>query len=254
MTAGRDDRSDSLHPAATAFANAAAHVDHALTAPELLPTRLSVAVVRSLPVDGAGVSLMSQGYRVPLGASDAEAASAERLQFTAGEGPCLQALGDRSEVRASQRDIARRWPTFHAELVRATPFRSIASIPLRISPLLNGGLDLYFHAPEGALAVDLDAAADVAGELAGALRRDTAAPVPSLEEPGRTVPAWAYGPSAMNRLRVWIATGMLMSHFDTDAPRALALLQSYVWRSEQDLDDVTDALLGGKLKPQTLAT
>ena len=58
--------------------------------PELLPVRLARACARVLPAAGVGISLFgSNGIRVPVGASDDDAAIAERLQFTAAEGPCL---------------------------------------------------------------------------------------------------------------------------------------------------------------------
>src|SRR6185437_11302048 len=58
---------------------------------ELLPVRLAQACVAVLPVSGAGISLLYDDFRVPLGASDDAASCAEQLQFTTGEGPCLQA-------------------------------------------------------------------------------------------------------------------------------------------------------------------
>src|SRR3954471_8525889 len=60
--------------------------------PELLPTRLTRACLAVLPAaDGAGLSLLDNDFRVPIGATDDVAALAERLQFTIGEGPCLDA-------------------------------------------------------------------------------------------------------------------------------------------------------------------
>jgi len=62
-----------------------------LDGPELLPTRLSRAITKMLPVDGAGISLSGvDGRRIPLGASSEDAAVAERLQFTVGAGPNQQ--------------------------------------------------------------------------------------------------------------------------------------------------------------------
>ena len=62
------------------------------TEPELLPNRLAAACTAVLPVDGAGICLFdSTGIRIPVGASDRDAALAERLQFTAAQGPCLDA-------------------------------------------------------------------------------------------------------------------------------------------------------------------
>src|SRR4051794_25812896 len=81
--------------------------------PELLPHRLASACARMLPVDGAGLSLEgSAGRRIPLGASSEAAATAERLQFTVGAGPCVTAQDTREPVFAMNADLRRRWPAF----------------------------------------------------------------------------------------------------------------------------------------------
>lgn len=97
-----------------------------LTGQELLPTRLMRAAAAALPVTAAGISAFT-GYRqrVPLGASDDTAALAERLQFTAGEGPCITAHARLQPVYATAQIMAWQWPTFHAELVANTPYRTI---------------------------------------------------------------------------------------------------------------------------------
>jgi hypothetical protein len=60
-----------------------------LRGPELLPVRVARACAQMLQVDGAGLSLVDTAQqRMPLGASSEEAATAERLQFTVGAGPC----------------------------------------------------------------------------------------------------------------------------------------------------------------------
>ena len=53
-----------------------------LAGPELLPARLARACAAALGVDGAGLSLHVGVLRTPIGASDAQTAHAERLQFT----------------------------------------------------------------------------------------------------------------------------------------------------------------------------
>ena len=59
-----------------------------LVGPELLPVRLAMACAQVLPVAGVGISVFgSADMRIPVGASNAAAVVAERLQFTAGEGP-----------------------------------------------------------------------------------------------------------------------------------------------------------------------
>jgi hypothetical protein len=58
--------------------------------PELLPVQLARAAATSLGVDGVGLSLHDTvGNSTPLAANDEAATTAERLQFTAGAGPCM---------------------------------------------------------------------------------------------------------------------------------------------------------------------
>jgi hypothetical protein len=217
------------------------------TAVELLPTTLAVACADVLPVDGVGLSVFSQPIRVPLGASSDEAAAAERLQFTVGEGPCIQALHDRTEIRVSGGDMRRRWPIFYDELILRTPYRSIASLPLRITAKLAGAIDFYFEDSRGAFTVDLDAATRAAGHVAETLRVTSAPAVPSMRSADVLVPAWMHSPSAGDRLRTWIATGVLIAQSGLTGPDALVRIRAYAYAEEQDLADVTTAIIDGTL-------
>jgi UPF0271 protein len=70
-----------------------------LDGPELLPTRLSRAIARMLPVDGAGISLAGpDGQRIPLGASSVPAAVAERAVRMAAEGVVVAVDGTAVDV------------------------------------------------------------------------------------------------------------------------------------------------------------
>ena len=79
-----------------------------LAAIELLPVLLARACARVLGVAGAGISVFADDYRVPLGASDNDASSAERLQFTLGEGPCLDAYHHAQPFRGDYATIERK--------------------------------------------------------------------------------------------------------------------------------------------------
>ena len=107
--------------------------DAQASATEMLPMLLAQACVKVLHVTGAGVSITEEGLRLPLGASDAMAAHAEALQTTLGEGPCLDATATSEPLVADEASMAARWPMFHRELLTQTPFRSVASIPLKSS-------------------------------------------------------------------------------------------------------------------------
>src|SRR4051794_7566577 len=80
--------------------------DERLAGPELLPMRLAHACARILEVDAAGLSLVdSAGERIPLGASTEAAATAERLQFTVGDGPCSVAQRSQQPVFAVRDEL-----------------------------------------------------------------------------------------------------------------------------------------------------
>jgi hypothetical protein len=217
------------------------------SAVDLLPTVLVTAYAEVLPIDGAGLSVFSEPVRVPLGASSHVAAEAERLQFTVGEGPCIQALRERSEIRVSGDDIRRRWPAFYGELIRRTPYRSIASLPLQITPVLAGAIDLYFQDPLAAFTIDLEIAARAANVVADTLRATASPAVPSAQAPDVLVPAWMYSPNAASRLRTWIATGVVIAQSGLNGPDALARIRAYAYAQQQDLDGVTDAIIDGTL-------
>jgi hypothetical protein len=214
---------------------------------DLLPTALATAYADVLAVDGAGLSVFSEPVRVPLGASSSDAATAERLQFTVGEGPCIQALHDQTEIRVSDDDMRRRWPVFYDELILRTPYRSVASLPLRISPGLEGAIDLYFQDPLAAFTVDLNAATRAAGYVAETLRATSAPTVPSVRTADVLVPAWLHSPAAAQRLRTWIATGVVIAQTGLTGPDALTRIRAYAYSEQQDLTDVTDAIIAGTL-------
>lgn len=117
--------------------------DHGTAIPELLPVRLAKACVQVLPVAGAGLSLLNHDFRVPVGASDEVASCAERLQFTQGEGPCLDAARKSRITIADADEIEQQWPSFAAEFLQHTPYQGAICIPLNLAPEMLGALDLF---------------------------------------------------------------------------------------------------------------
>ncbi|MGY1841000.1 MULTISPECIES: hypothetical protein [unclassified Modestobacter] len=216
-----------------------------LHAPEMLGVRLARACAAALPVDGAGIGIHdSGGLRTPLGASDPTAAQAERLQFTQGVGPCMQAHDDGVTIAFDEADIARSWPALHAALTTTTPFRAVLSVPLLppLGPLVV--LDLYARDPERLRAVDRTEVADVVTavtlEMAAAARSSATA----QPDPGR---GWWEGPDALRRARVWQAMGMVNVAHGLDCEDSLALLKAYAFAADRVVDDVAADLVTGRL-------
>jgi hypothetical protein len=246
--------------AAAKFRRVWIEADDASTAyGELLPVRLARACVEVLPVDGAGLSLHDTAFRVPLGANDDVATLAERLQFTQGEGPCLEASSERRVVVASPAVLQERWPAFTDELFRHTPYRAIASVPLALTPRSFGALDLYFTDPDAVDGVSLVEVSAVCAEIVEALQIATdSAPTDDaragLESDLETdlMPPWLTSAPARVRSFVWVAMGMIMTAYQLTAPDALAMLRSYAYGHDLLVDDLSVALADGTMSATEL--
>lgn len=259
--ASRD--ADSSSELATAFRREWTGAHDATTASaDLLPVRLTRAFVAVLPVDGAGLSLHETDLRVPIGASDEVATLAERLQFTQGEGPCIDSAAHRRLMVADTDELERRWPWFTAELFRHTPYRAVVSIPLAITRRSFAALDLFLVSSAAVETLSLTDLSAVSGELADALSSavsamSTGEPAdPEVEsEPGGLgmLPAWLHSAPAQARTYVWVAMGMMMTEFHLGAADALALLRSYSYSRAMQLDDVAAGVVTGTINVAEMA-
>jgi hypothetical protein len=217
--------------------------------PQLLPVHLAEAVATTLGVDGAGLSIHGEAQkRTPLGASNNDAGTAERLQFTAGTGPCLDAARSGWPVFGVETLLRDRWPAFHDLLVTRTPFRTVVALPLRGELRGIGALDLYLTDPAGLMALDaFDALA--AASLASDLLAHAAAWSTWTEGEG---PAWMNSPPAQQRSRVWVAMGIISEALNVPTPDALVVLRSVAYATDRVLDDVAEDIASGRLDPQQL--
>lgn len=221
--------------------------DPATAVPELLPVRLTRACVQVLPVVGAGLSLLNHDFRVPVGASDETASLAERLQFTQGEGPCLDAAQQGRIVLAGEADLRQQWPLFAAEFLEQTPYHGTLCLPLHLSSETTGALDLFVIDPDDLAAISLTDAVAVSDEIIDALsiaQALTGSVGAFSDEPG---PAWLNSGGAHDRTMVWVAMGILMTRLDADADTALAVLRGYCYSHGAVLDDIAGDLVGGRL-------
>jgi hypothetical protein len=227
---------------AEAFTSGAATVD-------LLPMVFVRAAVSMLPVAGAGLSLTGH-LRIPLAASDQDVVTAERLQTTLGEGPCLAAVAMGRPLVADLATIATSWPTFHERFTAELPYRSIASFPLRSVPgSYVGALDLYSTSPDTLTSrelVEVDAA--VAVPMASMLFREA----DTSDVDGLAVPTWLSREPVDERMNVWVAVGMSMERLKLNNTDALALLRGYAYSHGSTLDQVARLVTDGSLQPEEL--
>jgi hypothetical protein len=219
------------------------------TTADLLPMVFAQAAVSVLPIDGAGLSITGH-LRIPLAATDQHVVTAEQLQTTLGEGPCLTAVSSGRPIVADLDTMAVRWPTFHQELSSQTPYQSVASFPLLSSAgSLTGAMDLYSISPDtfGRRELDeIDAA--VAVPITAVLFQQSV--TDELDWLG--MPTWLTQDSVDERMNVWVAVGMSMQRLSMSNSDALALLRGYAYSHSLTLDHVARLVTNLGLEPEEL--
>jgi GAF domain len=128
--------------------------------------RLCGACPELVGVSGAGIMLMSGDVpRGSLAASDDVSHLIEELQYTMGEGPCVDAYQqDRVVTEPDLADpAAPRWLAFTPRAVRAG-VRAVFGFPLRVGTVRLGALNMYRDAP-GPLSDDQHADALVVADV-----------------------------------------------------------------------------------------
>lgn len=198
-------------------------------------SRLAWAAAQVLGGQGAGIIWWAvDGVGLPWGASSSDAATAEQAQATTGQGPCIDAFTGGTAVMGSAAVIDRFWPGFAAHLTEQTRYRSVVAAPIDGV----GALDVYFTDPDGCLAVNVGAAAEVSAHILAAARRDPA--LTGVEE------LIAVERSTQSRrANVSIATGILAVRLSVDLSAALAVLRARAFADSRTIDDVATDLVNG---------
>jgi hypothetical protein len=218
-------------------------------APELLPVQLTRAAAAALGVDGVGLSVHdTAGHSTPLGANDEAATTAERLQFTAGAGPCTFAASSGWPVFAPEDQLRVRWPAFHDLLVTHTAYRSVVALALPGDLRGSGGMDLYLTHPVGVVTFDAVEALCVAELISDHLGHAAA----WSQWTEVAAPAWTDTETARQRARVWMATGMVSLALQLETADALAVLRSRAYAIDRTVDDLAADLVAGRLTARQL--
>lgn len=204
--------------------------------------QLCAAAVRAVPVVGAGVTMMTdEGAGAVAAATDAVSRSLEELQFTLGEGPCLDAFSSRRP--ALEPDLAAafgRWPGY-APAAGAFGVGAVFAFPLQVGAARMGVLDLYRQHPGSlsfpALALALTfAEVAVEGVLDGQARSGQGQMPPGLEE------------ALDSHSVVYQAQGMVMVDLKVTLGDAMARLRAYAFERDRALHLVAADIVSGRLQ------
>ena len=210
--------------------------------------RLCAVCVDLFSVDAASISLVFDGASTgTLGASGPQARELDELQFTLGEGPCLDAVSDRGPVFAH--DLAQlgetRWPAYRPAML-AAGIHGVFALPVLVAGAYLGALDLFRELPGPLHGADLSGAL-MAAELAelpmlDLLDNDLAAAAADPDSAG-----WAELTS-LTRTEVAQATGMLVAQLEISPAAALVRLRAYAFSVGRSATEVAREILDHGLR------
>jgi hypothetical protein len=209
------------------------------------PERIAALCVRSLGVTGAGISMVTTiGNRGVVCATDDVAAQIEDLQFTLGEGPCVDAVHSGAPVLVDDLDepgdiIVERWPAFMAGAANIG-VKALFAFPLRIGAMSVGAIDLY---------------RDRSGELtndqltAGLLAADAAAlALLGLDAELEDQFADCLDNRSTYQLQVHQATGMVQVQLGVKTEDAFLMLRARAFATGRRIADVATDVVARRIR------
>jgi hypothetical protein len=214
----------------------------------LAADRLCVACLPLLGVDAAAISLIDQGEsRGTFGASDDAARVLDALQFTAGEGPCLEAAHRMSPVLVPDLHAhdEPRWPAFKDAAERAG-VRAVFALPITVGRVGLGALDL-FRSSAGPLSYAQITDALLVADAAAQVLLDIIDEGVNDDERAGPLEQWAQVAS-LARIDVYQATGMVMAQLDISPLESLVRIRGYAFASELTAADVAQLIISRELR------
>ena len=205
--------------------------------------RLCDVAAAATSMNGAGFMLMSGDVsRGSLCSSNAVSALLEDLQFTLGEGPCVDAYNENRPVL--EPDLAdphtARWVAFTPPAVKAG-VRAVFGFPIQVGVVRLGSLNLYRDRP-GPLTHEQLADALVMADLAAR----TVIAMQSVAAPG--VVAQDLEASADFRFVVHQASGMVSAQLGVSVGEALIRIRAHAFRNNRLLDDIANDVVARRLR------
>ena len=207
-----------------------------------VPQLLCRALVAILPVDAATISLLGDsGTDLPMliGASNADAERAARIEFTCGQGPGMTAHSTGRTVAMSADFLAAAWPLYSDPLWATTSLRSAVAAPLPGALQQTATLTLLFHSscPPAIAEPDLAALGD---RITNSLL-DTSDQPPHLAQDDR--PSWLDGPTLHIHHRIMVAAGIISARWSVTIDDGLAMLRAHAWAQGCTADQLADDII-----------
>jgi hypothetical protein len=176
---------------------------------------LAGTFLRLLPVDGAAVAVHAgPDTSLLVHTTDPVIAALDDLQFTLGEGPCVDAYRHSTPVLVpdlTHADALTRWPGFAREATQTGAAATFA-FPLHIGAAAFGTVQLYRRTPGPLTVADTVTALLITDDMVSTVLDELTAPH-ALD-------------ALFGRAAIPQATGMIAAQLDITIPQALARLRA----------------------------
>jgi hypothetical protein len=203
--------------------------------------RMCRAAVRELSATGVGISVLSRGSDpMTIAASSEASVLVEELQFTLGEGPCIDAFASRSPVLVPDLSATATttWPGY-APAAHDHGVRAVFAFPLQVGIARLGALDIY-RDHTGSLSSEILSRALTFAEVAMQALLDARS--------GPDEVADLMDDSDGNFLEVFQAQGMVLAQLGVSAEEALSRLRAYAYAHDRRLIDVARDVTARRLR------
>jgi ANTAR domain/GAF domain len=206
-------------------------------------SRLCEVSADVLSMSGAGIMLMSgDTQRGSVCSSNDVSALIEDLQYTLGEGPCVDAY--RQDRPILEPDLANpvmaRWLAFTPPAVAAGA-QAIFGFPVQVGTIRLGALNLYRDRP-GALSDDQHADALVMADVAARAVLVAQAKAPPAELAAELETGGNF------RFVVHQASGMVAAQLGIGVGEAFVRLRAYAFANDRMLNDVAEDVVARRLR------
>jgi hypothetical protein len=208
-------------------------------------------------VDGAAIAVMvmSQGVRELVYATDALAQQIDELQFTLGEGPCLDAVrDDRPQLCAhlDQEEYELRWPAFTAE-VSELGVAALFAYPISGTPRPMGVLELYRRTAGDLAEIEQQSALMCASALRKTLEANWREQLARSSSEEAAIEAAAVRgadltrPDPFSRSQVYVAAGMVAVQLSVPTHDGLDRLRAYAYAHNRSIVAVAADVVARRL-------
>jgi hypothetical protein len=202
--------------------------------------RVCVDATAALSANGVGVSVMTgDGVQGMAAASDPVTERIEELQFTFGEGPCVDAFASRRPVLVPDLDegVMLRWPVY-APAIHEKGIRAVFAFPLQVGAVRLGVLDV-FRDRAGHLSRD---------QIGQAVMFAERAATTLLEGQDRPRDDRELDEAVENRAHLYQAQGMVMIQLRVTLAEAMVRLRAYAYAEGRPLSEVAADVVARRLR------